>query len=66
MKVSIIIRTYNEQRHLPELLTAIQAQQTSFSHETVLVDSGSTDNTLKIAEQFGCRIKHIEKEYFSF
>lgn len=66
MKASIIIRTFNEERHLPELLSAIQAQQVSFSYETILVDSGSTDDTLKIAEQFGCRIKHIEKECFSF
>jgi len=66
MKASIIIRTYNEQRHLPVLLSSIQAQQVSFAHETVLVDSGSTDDTLKIAEEFDCRIQHIEKDRFSF
>ena len=64
--VSIIIRTLNEERYLPELLTSIQRQQSTFSHEVVLIDSGSTDNTLKIAEQFGCRILHISREEFSF
>ena len=64
--VSIIIRTLNEERYLPELLSSIQSQRSSFSHETVLIDSGSTDNTLNIAEQYGCRILHISREEFSF
>lgn len=64
--VSIIIRTLNEERYLPELLSGIQRQQSLFSHEIVLIDSGSTDNTLAIAEQNGCRILHIKREEFSF
>lgn len=64
--ISIIIRTLNEERYLPELLTSIQSQQSTFSHEVVLIDSGSTDNTLNIAEQFDCRILHISREEFSF
>lgn len=64
--VSIIIRTLNEERYLPELLSSIQEQQSRFSHETVLIDSGSTDNTLNIADQFGCRILHISRAEFSF
>jgi len=66
MKASIVIRTYNEARYLPELLAGIHGQKTDFEHETVLVDSGSTDRTVKIAEQFGCRIEHIRKSDFSF
>ncbi len=64
--VSIIIRTLNEDRYLPELLSSIQEQQSSFTHEVVLIDSGSTDNTLNIAERFGCRILHISRAEFSF
>ena len=64
--VSIIIRTLNEERYLPELLSSIQSQRSAFSHEIVLIDSGSTDNTLKIAERFNCRILHISREEFSF
>ncbi len=67
MLASIIIRTYNEAKHLPELLEAIQNQDKSVVDiETVIVDSGSTDQTLKIAEQFNCRITHIKKEEFTF
>lgn len=64
--ISIIIRTLNEERYLPELLAGIQSQQSTFSHEVVLIDSGSTDNTLSIAERFDCRILHISREEFSF
>jgi rhamnosyltransferase len=64
--VSIIIRTLNEERYLPELLMSIQEQRSSFTHEVVLIDSGSTDSTLNIAEQFGCRILHIGRAEFSF
>lgn len=64
--VSIIIRTLNEERYLPELLSSIQEQRSAFSHEIVLIDSGSTDNTLNIAEEFDCRILHISREEFSF
>jgi rhamnosyltransferase len=64
--VSIIIRTLNEERYLHELLSSIQTQRSNFSHEIVLIDSGSTDNTLTIAEQFGCQILHISRAEFSF
>lgn len=67
MKVSIIIRTYNEARHLPDLLTKIRSQVApSIEREIVLIDSGSTDTTLEIARRFECRIENIRKEDFSF
>jgi rhamnosyltransferase len=67
IQASIIIRTLNEARHLDELLRAIASQtSTGLRHEVILVDSGSTDGTLKIAEGHGCRIQHISREEFSF
>lgn len=68
MLISIIIRTLNEARHLDELLTAIARQEThgQLRYEVVLVDSGSTDDTLRIAEQHQCRILHIQRDSFSF
>ena len=67
MLASIIIRTYNEEKHLPELLQAIADQKSDVCEiESVLVDSGSTDNTVEIAEKFSCRITHIKKEEFTF
>lgn len=64
---SIIVRTFNEARHLPELLAAIDGQDhPADRREVVLVDSGSTDGTLEIAERHGCRIHRIDKDRFSF
>ena len=67
MLVSIIIRTLNEEKHLDELLSAIECQETdSLDYEVILVDSGSEDNTLQIAASHGCKILHITREEFSF
>jgi rhamnosyltransferase len=67
IEVSIVIRTLNEARHLEELLKKIQLQITNgLNYEIVLVDSGSTDATLEIAERYGCNILHIARADFSF
>lgn len=65
MLASIVIRTYNEEKHLTELLTVVN-QQVDIEYEVVIVDSGSTDRTLEIAESFGARITFIKKEEFTF
>lgn len=67
MLISVVIRTLNEARHLPSLLSGIASQELDGHRcEVVLVDSGSSDGTLDIAESHGCRIVHIRKEDFSF
>ena len=51
MLASIVIRTYNEERYLNELLQAISKQKNEVvDREVVIIDSGSTDTTLEIAE----------------
>lgn len=49
---SFIILTYNEEQHLPRLLASIQ----SLNAPIFLVDSGSTDQTLAIAEKYGVQV----------
>ncbi len=67
MDTSIVIRTFNEARYLDELLEMANDQDMrGRNHEVVLVDSGSTDATLDIAQKHGCRIVHINKEEFTF
>ncbi len=67
MKVSVVIRTYNEQKYLTDLLKGILDQDLGGHElEIVLVDSGSTDRTLEIAGSFGARIVHIKKSDFTF
>ena len=62
---SIVIRAYNEERHIGRLLEGIR-QQTIKDVEIILVDSGSTDGTVAIAESFGARIVHIPSAEFTF
>jgi glycosyltransferase involved in cell wall biosynthesis len=67
MDVSVIIRTYNEAKWLRAELEGITAQEVGDREvEIVLVDSGSTDKTVEIAREFGCRILTIRKEDFTF
>ncbi len=65
MNCSLVIRAYNEARHLPRLLEGV-CQQTVKDVELILVDSGSTDNTVKIAESYGAKIIHIQPADFTF
>lgn len=65
--VSVVIRTYNEARYLDELLSKVRQQQIAeHTLEIVVVDSGSTDDTLAIAEKHHCVLVHIEKQNFTF
>lgn len=64
--VSIIIRTLNEAKFLPECLQKIDEQNYGGPIELVVVDSGSTDDTVKIAAVFGAKIVHISKSEFTF
>ena len=67
MIVSVVIRTLNEQKYLGQLLSAIFSQvRDEFEIEVVVIDSGSTDKTLAIAESFNCKITHIDKSEFTF
>ena len=65
MRISAVIRAYNEEAHLGRLLSGLE-QQTLAVDEIVLVDSGSSDDTVKIADKAGCRVVHISKEEFTF
>ena len=64
-KCSIVVRCFNEEQHISKLLSGI-SQQTIKDLEIVLVDSGSTDKTLRIASRYPVRIVHINPEDFSF
>jgi rhamnosyltransferase len=65
MNCSIVIRAYNEARHLPRLLEGIR-HQTIKDVEIILVDSGSTDDTVKVAEAYGAKIVRIAPQEFTF
>jgi rhamnosyltransferase len=65
MNYSIIIRAYNEEKHIGRLLEGIR-QQTVKDVEIILVDSGSTDQTVTIAKSFGAQVVYIPSAEFTF
>ena len=65
--VSIVFRALNEEKYFEQALQACREQVLDdLTFDIVLVDSGSTDRTLEIAEKYDCQIVHIPKHQFSF
>lgn len=62
---SIIIRARNEEKNIGRLLEGIE-KQTIRNVEIILVDSGSTDNTVNIAKKHNAVVVEIEPEKFTF
>ena len=65
LTTSIVIRALNEGSHIGKLLYGLQ-QQTKLPDEIILVDSGSTDDTLLIASSYDVLIEKISKDEFTF
>ena len=64
-EISVIIRTFNEEKFLPGLLDALDRQ--SFrSFETIVVDSGSLDRTRDIAAGAADKMLRLESHDFTF
>jgi glycosyltransferase involved in cell wall biosynthesis len=55
---SFIILTFNEETHLPRLLSSIE----KLAAPLYILDSGSTDGTLDIAEKFNAQVKYNKFE----
>jgi glycosyltransferase involved in cell wall biosynthesis len=65
MRVSVVVRTYNEALHIERLMLGIGAQ-TLVPAEVIVVDSGSTDDTVAIARGHGARVIEISPLEFTF
>ena len=55
-KISVVINTYNAQEHLSIVLDSVKGFD-----EILICDMESTDNTLKIANDYGCKIVTFKK-----
>ena len=51
MKISATIITYNEERNLPRAIESLRC-----ADEIIVVDSGSSDRTVEVAEKLGARV----------
>ena len=59
--VCVTILTWNEEQNLPQALRSVAG----WASEIVVVDSGSTDRTIEIAEAAGCRVYHHKFEGYA-
>jgi glycosyltransferase involved in cell wall biosynthesis len=55
MKISLVIRTLNEEKNIGKCLTAVLSQ-TKLPDEILLVDNNSTDKTVALASEFQDRL----------
>lgn len=55
-KLSVVINTFNEESNLPGCLDSVR-----WADDIVVVDNGSADRTVAIAEQFGCRVLFFDE-----
>ncbi len=56
-KISVVINTYNAQKHLDRVLKAVEGFD-----EVLVCDMESTDDTVEIAKRHGCRVVTFEKK----
>ena len=65
-KISIIIRSKNEERYIGQVLDGIFSQKIDIPFEVIVIDSGSTDRTLEILTGYDIRLFCIPAESFTF
>src|SRR3712207_3131862 len=61
LPISVIILTYNESKNIAACLDSVK----EFSDDIIIVDSGSTDNTLEIAASYSANVYHHSFENYS-
>lgn len=64
-RVSVVVRCYNEEKHIGRLLEGL-LRQSLVDFEIIIVDSGSSDATLAIASRYPTTSIKIPKSEFSF
>lgn len=64
-KISVVIRTYNEIKHIQEVLDSLK-NQTYKKFEIIVVDSGSNDGTLEVLKNYNVQLVSIKKKDFNY
>lgn len=62
MRVSILIPTYNEETNIAQTIEHAKKQVTAESYEIIVVDGGSTDKTVEIAESLDVTVLKSPKK----
>jgi len=58
--LSVVVITYNESKHIKRCLDSVQ----DIANEIIVVDSGSTDHTVAIAQSCGAKV--IDRDWLGF
>ena len=59
LKISLVMPVYNEEKFIAECLDSL-LKQTYKNFEALMIDDGSTDNTLNILKQYAKKDKRIK------
>ncbi|MGH8101161.1 MAG: glycosyltransferase, partial [Chthoniobacterales bacterium] len=63
--ISFVVPAYNEEHELPGTLAAIRDAAKDRSFEIIVVDDGSTDATVAVAERAGARVISISRRHIA-
>jgi rhamnosyltransferase len=66
MLISVLIRNLNEANALNICLKALRLQKTSQPFEIVVLDNESNDDSVAIAESYGCKVVTMKREEFTY
>ena len=56
MSLSVVLITHNEEKNLPDTLASVMPLVRDGKGEIIVVDSGSNDRTVEIAQSFGAKV----------
>lgn len=62
MNFSIVLTVKNEEQTLPRLLESL-IEFKDRGGEIILLDTGSTDNTVKVAKEAGCKVTEVGSKF---
>lgn len=62
IKATVFIPTYNGEKYLVEILKSVFKQVVDFKFEVLIIDSGSTDRTIKIIKEYQNGHKNLSFE----
>jgi len=60
--ISVVIPALNEEKYLPDCLKSLRNQDYTGTYEIIIADNGSTDNTVRIAQDFKPVLCPVRKE----
>lgn len=61
--ISILIRNKNESKALDKTLKSIYAQCFTIPFEIVIIDDDSSDNSIEVANRYGCKVVSLDKPF---